>query len=93
MKEAAFVVTNEVRNAVGEASRNSAMVVTFHVTKTYGEELYWWKPSPDAKGNLELVVRAYKNESGQVFIGTLLHTKGDDIAVRLSPPEAKRDEN
>ena len=57
MKEAAFVVTNEVRNAVIAASRNSAMVVPFHVTKTYGEELYWWKPTSESKGSLELVVR------------------------------------
>ena len=37
-------------------------------------------------GSLELVGRAYKNESGQVFIGTLLHTKGDDIAVKFAKP-------
>ena len=77
-------MTNEVRSAVSEASKNSAMVVPFRIVKTYGEELYWWKPSPDAKGTLELIVRVYKNESGQVFIGTLLHTKGDDIAAKLA---------
>ena len=36
---------------------------------------------------VELFVRVYKNESGQVFIGTLLHTKGDDIAAKLTPPK------
>ena len=86
MKESAFAVTNQIRNAVGEVNRNSAMVVPYRNMKTYGEELYWWKPSPDAKGSLELIVRAYKNKSGQVFIGTCLHTKGDDIGVKFVQP-------
>lgn len=37
-----------------------------------------------------MIVRAYRNQSGQVFIGVCLHTRGDDIAVKFAVPQNGR---
>lgn len=82
-KETLFVLTNEVRNAVNEASGNSATFVPLRLKETCCEELYWWTP-PGSKGSLELIVRAHRIGADQFFVGCCLHTKGDDIGVKFA---------
>ncbi|MBR4258410.1 MAG: hypothetical protein IKQ17_05220 [Kiritimatiellae bacterium] len=84
--EAVFAMSNQVMSAVREASGGKGMGTPFQGKGKYGEQLFWWKPTPDAKRTLELIVRAYRNGLGQVFVGTCLHVKGDDIKCDLNLP-------
>ena len=78
-------MTNDILRAVAAVTGNHAMGTPPRKTAKGDcmEMFYWWKPDPAAKGELELVVRAYVNESRQMAVCTCLHTKGDNIQCGL----------
>ena len=84
IKEGAFVMTNDVHQAVIAASKGVATIVPLRIGKDdSGTITYNWKKG---ERDIEFVIRCFTNAARQMAVGYYIHTKGDDIHCELKKP-------